>query len=426
MKAKVKTVEECQALFEIEVPKEDIEKMFGEVYNEITKVANIPGFRVGKAPRELIEKHYAENAKEEVLKRMIPEAYKMALEEHGINPVGFPEISDVKLESSHPLFFKAKVDTRPKFKIKNYKGIKVEKKIAHIKDEDVDKAIENLRELNAKYVAVEDRPVQFGDYAISDLECFVDGKPIHKKRENIWIYLDKESLMPGLHENMVGMKKGEERDIDTTLPEKYPDKALAGKAAQYHVLIKEIKSKVLPPVDDEFAKDLRKESLASLKSEVSQGLEKRMKVNAEVEMENQLLKKLVDDNVFSVPQNLLERQLKYMTEDAKERLVQKGFKKEELDKKDNEFREKFKEDAVRQVRLFFILDSISAEEKIEVTAEDVQDAYKSISAQAGRPEQEIRDHYEKEDLVGDLEEKIREGKTVKFLMKEANVVEVAS
>ncbi len=149
-------------------------------------------------------------------------------------------------------------------------------------------------------------------------------------------------------------------------------------------------------------------------------------MNAEVDMENQLLKKLVDDNVFSVPQSLLTRQLKYMTEDAKERLAQKGFKKEELAKKDNEFREKFKEDAVRQVRLFFILDSISAEEKIAVTAEDVRDAYRSISAQAGRPEQEIRDHYEKEDLVGDLEEKIREGKTVEFLMKEAKVVEVSS
>jgi trigger factor len=425
VKSKVKSSEGCQALFEIEVPKEEIEKLYAEVYTEIAKIASIPGFRVGKAPRELIEKHYSENAKEEVLKRMIPEAYRMALEEHGINPVGFPEINDVKLEPGKPLFFNAKVDTRPKFKVKNYKAIKVEKKTAKITDEDVNKAIENLREMNAKYVAVEDRPVQFGDYAISDLECFVDGKPLHKKRESIWIYLDKESLMPGLHENMIGMKKAEEKDIDTTLPEKYPDKALAGKAAKYHVLVKEIKSKALPQADDEFAKDLGKENLAALKVEISQELEKRMKMNAEVDMENQLLKKLMDDNVFPVPQSLLERQLKYMVEDSKERLVQKGFKKEELDKKENEFREKFKEDAVRQVRLFFILDSISADEKIGVSAEDIQNAYKTISAQAGKSEQEIKAHYEKEDLVGDLEEKIREGKTVEFLMKEAKVVEVA-
>ena len=423
MKTKAKTIEECAALFEIEVSKEDIGKAFDDIYDEIQKVASIPGFRAGKAPKGLVKKHYTQNAKEEALKRLIPEAYRMAIEENKINPVGLPRISDVGLlEEGKPLSFKARVETRPKFKLKNYRGIKIEKKIAALKDDDLNKTLDNLRELNAKYAAVEDRPLELGDYAVSDLECFVEDKPIHKKRESLWLYIDKESLVSGLHEKMVGMSKQDERDIEVKLPDTYPDKAVAGKLAKYRVKVKEIKSRVLPKLDDEFAKDLGKESLEALKKEVGGELVKRMEVNVEVDAQNQLLKKLIDDNVFPVPQSLSARQLKYMIEDAKERLVQKGFKVEDLDKKDDEFKGKFKDEAARQVRLFFILDEIAAAEKIGVSPEEIGQAYESISAQTGKSIGEVKDYYEKEGMADDLEEKVRENKTITFLMKAANIV----
>lgn len=426
MKTKAKTIEECSALFEIEVSREDIDKAFNDIYDEMQRVASIPGFRVGKAPKELVKKHYARNAKEEVLKRLIPEAYRMAIEENSINPVGLPQITDVGLlEESKPLSFKARVETRPKFKLKNYKGIKIEKKKAVLKDDELDKTLENLRELNAKYVAVEDRPLELGDYAVSDLECFVENNPIHKKRENLWLYIDKESIAPGLHEKMVGMKKQDEKEIEIKLPDTYPDKAAAGKLAMYRVKVKEIKSRVLPKLDDEFAKDLSKENLEALRKEVGDELAKRMELNVEVDAENQLLKKLIDDNVFPVPQSLLARQLKYMIEDAKERLAQKGFKVEDLDKKDDEFKGRFKDEALRQVRLFFILNEIAALEKIEVGPEEIDQAYKAMSSQAGKGIEEVKTYYEKEGLTGDLEEKIRENKTIAFLMKAANIVEAA-
>jgi trigger factor len=424
VKSKHKACEECASLFEIEVSKEDIARSFEEVYAEISKVANIPGFRPGKAPVEMVKKQYAANAREEALKRLVSDAYKAALEEHGINPVGFPEITDVSFEIGQPLLFKAKVETRPKFKVKNYKGIKVEKKKAVIKDDDVNKTIENLRELNAKYEAVEGRPVQMDDYVVADLDCSIDGKPLHKRRENIWLFIDKESMMPGLHEKMVGMNKGEERDVEVTLPEQYPDKNAAGKKVIYHVKAKELKKRVLPAVDDELAKDLGKDSLEQLKKDIAEELERRLKANIEIEAENQLLKKLVDENKFDAPKSLKERQLKYMVEDAKARLEQKGLKRAELDKKEEEFRAKFKEDAERQVRLFFILDEIAALEHVDISDADFDTAYKTISAQTGKFEKDIKEHYEKEDLLGDLEEKIRESKTIELLMKEANVVEV--
>jgi trigger factor len=423
MKSKVKNIEEYATLFEIEVPKETLDKAFGEVYVEIAKAANIPGFRAGKAPLDLVKKHYTKDAKEEVLKRLIPEAYKSALEEHKINPIGLPKISDVIFEEGKPLLFKAKVDTRPKFKIKNYKGIKIEKKTAAINEEDVDKTLEHMRAINAKYISIEDRPVQLGDYVVSDMECFVDGKPAHKKRENLWLFADKESLMPGLGERMAGMAKGETREIEISVPKEYSDKTLAGKNATYRILAKEIKVRQLPALDDELAKDLGSIGLADLKDKIRKELQERSRVNAEIAMENQILDTLMDENNFGVPSGFVARQLDYMVEDSKKRLMEKGFRREDLDKKDKELKEKFKNDAERRVRLVFMLDEIGRLEKIETSAEDVEKAYKSIALQAGKTEAEVKGRYEKEDLVGNLEESIRERKIVDFLLKNAEVTE---
>jgi len=424
MKSKAKSIEECTTLFEIEVPKETIDKAFEEAYNEITKGAAIPGFRAGKVPKDLVRKHFGKDAKKDVIDRIIPDAYQKAIEEHRIDPIGLPEITDLVFEEGHAMSFKARVDTRPKFNIKNYKGIQVDKKKAIIKDEDIQKALSNLREYSAKYISVEDRPVNWEDYVVSDLECFIDGKEAHKKRENLWLFMDKESLLSGLTEKIIGMNKGEERDVEVEMPEKYPDKNLAGKKANYHVRVREIKARILPDIDDSFAKDLGKENVEQIREEVSRELEKKMISDSEIAAENQLLNKLIDENNFSVPSLLVKKQIRLMTENAKAKLMQKGFKAEELDKKEEEFAGRFKDDAVRQVRLLFILDKIAALEGIGSDEKDLENAYKSISIQSGKTEQEVKNYYEKENLTDNLLERIREERTIEFLLKNAEVKEI--
>jgi trigger factor len=423
VKTKAKKLEECSTLFEIEVPKETVDQAFEEVYSEMSKVANIPGFRPGKAPKELVKKHYSKEARKEVINHLIPDAYQKALEEHKVDPVGYPDITDLIFEEGKTMSFKAKIDTRPKFELKNYKGIKVEKKKAVVKDEDIDKALDNLRQYSAKYLAVEDRPAQMDDYVVSDLDCIVDAKPAHKKRENLWLYIDKGSIMSGLTEKMIGMNKNEERDIEVELSKDYPDKNIAGKKALYHVKAKEIKVRSLPNIDDDFAKDLGKENLADLKKEVAKELENKMKSDNDIAAENQLLNKIIDSNSFAVPSNLVKRQIRMMSENAKARLLEKGFKKEDLDKKDGELEERFKDDALKQVRLLFILDRIAKNEGIETDEKDLENAYKSISMQSGKKEEEVKEHYEKEGLVDSLLERIREEKTINFLLKSAEIKE---
>lgn len=423
MKTKVKLTEECSALFEIELPKETVDQAFEEVYKEMAKVASIPGFRPGKAPKELVKKHYSKEAKKEVINHLIPDAYQKAVEEHRIDPIGYPDITDLVFEEGKAMSFKAKIDTRPKFKLKNYKGLQIEKKKTQVKSEDIDKALDNLRQYSAKYVAVEDRPVEMNDYVVSDLDCLVDAKPAHKKRENLWLYVDKGSIMSGLTEKMIGMNKGEERDIEVELPKEYPDKNIAGKKAMYHVKAKEIKVRNLPNIDDEFAKDLGKESLEDLKKEVAKELENKMKADNEIAAENQLLSKIIDDNSFPVPSAVVKKQIRMMCENAKTRLLEKGFKKEELDKRDGELEERFKDDALKQVRLLFILDRIAKDEGIKVEEKDIEDAYKSISIRSGKSEKEVKDYYEAEGIVDNLLERIREEKTISFLLKSAVITE---
>ncbi len=423
MKTKAKALEECSTLFEIEVPKETVDQAFDEVYNEMTKAASIPGFRPGKAPKELVKKRYSKEAKKEVINQIVAEAYQKAVEEHKIEPIGYPDITDLIFEEGTAMSFKAKTDTKPKFKLKNYKGIEIEKKKTDVKPEDIDKALDNLRQYSAKYLAVEDRAAAMDDYVVSDLDCTVDGKAAHKKRENLWLYIDKGSLMSGLTEKMIGMNKNDERDIEVELPKEYPDKNIAGKKAMYHVKAREIKVRSLPNVDNEFAKDLGKESLEDLKKEVAKELENKMRSDNEIAAENNLLNKIMDDNNFAVPSNLVKKQIKMMSENAKARLLEKGFKKEDLDKKDGELDERFKDDALRQVRLLFILDRIAQDEGIKAGEKDLLDAYKSISIRSGKKEEEVKAHYEAEGLVDNLLERIREEKTISFLLKSAVIKE---
>lgn len=423
MKAKAKTLEECLTLFEIEIPKETVDQAFEEVYSEMAKVASIPGFRPGKAPKELVKKHYSKEAKKEVVKHLVPNAYQKVIDEHKIDPIGYPDITDLVFEEGKEMSFKAKIDTRPKFKLKNYKGIQIEKKKTQVNPEDIDKALDNLRQYSAKYVAVEDRPARMDDYVVSDLDCFVDGKPAHKKRENLWLYIDKGSVMSGLTEKMIGMNKNDQRDIEVELSKDYPDKNIAGKKAMYHVKAKEIKVRSLPNIDDDFAKDLGKESLESLKKEVAKELENKMRSDNEIATENQLLNKIIDENVFAVPPGLVKKQIHMMSENAKARLLEKGFKKEDLDKKDGELEERFKGDALRQVRLLFILDKIAKDEGVKADDKDLEDAYKSISIRSGKSEKEIKEYYEKEGIVDNLLERIKEEKTISLLLKSAEIKE---
>ncbi|NQU94986.1 MAG: trigger factor [Candidatus Omnitrophica bacterium] len=422
MKTRIKNKEECTKLFQIEIPHEEVLRITEEVYREIKKIAKIPGFRPGFAPQDLLVKHYSKDAKEEVLKRLIPEGYKKAIENHKVIPVSPPRVFNISLEDGKPLTFEAQVDTRPHVKLRNYKKIKITKNRISVTQEEKEESISRLRNAYAKFNDVA-RPVKKGDYAVCSVEAFAEGKPISKKNDNMWITADKEASLLGLGEQLIGLEKGQTKEIDAKLPDNYPDKKFAGKMAKFKVLVNEVKEKGLPEVDDAFAKTLKMENVETLKKEIEDGLFARKENALKVNMQNQILERLLKDYKFGVPTNMANRQKEVLAKRVENELLQKGIQKEEAETKVKELDAKLAEDARDKIRIYFILDDIAEKEKIEVNEDDIDARIKMIASQAGQTPEDVKKYYEKENLLGGLAEEIKESKTLEFLLGEAEITE---
>ena len=422
MKTRIKNNKEGTKILQIEIPPDLVEKAAEEVYQEIKRFAKIPGFRVGSAPQDLLEKHYSKDAKAEILKKLIPQGYRKAIEAHRVTPIGLPQVFNISFENGKPLTFEAEVDIRPNIKLRNYKGIKVKKKRISLSQQELDDAFSRLRDVYAKYSDVAG-PVRKGDYAVCDVEAFVEGKPITKKNNNMWVLADKEASLLGMGEKLVGLTKGQAREIETKLPESYPDKKYAGKLAKFKVLVNEVKEKRLPILDDAFARDLKADNLEALKKEIESGLFKRKENALKIDMENQILDKLLKDNKFTVPANIVQRQKEVLVKRFETELLRKGLHKDEVAKKLGQKMQKLKEDARDKVRIYFILDDIALKEKIEISDKDMDERLKSIALSAGQSQEEVKKYYEKENLLGGLAEEIKEGKVLEFLLKEAEKIE---
>ncbi|MFH1790600.1 MAG: trigger factor [Candidatus Omnitrophota bacterium] len=420
MKSRVRTNDNCECFFEVEVPADVVDRTIKEVYDDIRKHAKIPGFRVGNAPQDLLEKYHGADMREEVLKRLIPECYNKVLTDKKIGPVSYPEFSDIDFAGGRGLTFKAKVDVRPEIRLKKYKGIKVKSKKAEVTDEEVRSALERFQGMSAKYTPVaEARPVQKGDFVICDIEAFVDDRPISKKHEGMWVEASKEASMLGVGESLIGANTGETRDVDVKLPETYPDKKYAGKDAKFKILAREIKQKELPALDDDFAKDLGEESMPALEEKIREELLGKKKANEEIGMKNQIIERLISDHKMAVPPTMLKRQSEVLMKRVGEDLSSRGMDKKAVEDKLKELGPQIGEDAANKVRLYFIIEAIAEKEGIKVGTDDIENKYESVARLAQQDVEAVKKYYKDHDLADGLVEQICEEKTLDWLLEQA-------
>ena len=422
MKSKIRHKEECSKVFEIVIPFEDVARAAEEIYREIKKVAKIPGFRPGTAPRDLLEKHYSDRANEEILKKLVPDGYREAVKTHRVAPIGVPHITKISLEKNRPLTFEAHVDTKPNIKLKNYRRIKVKKKRISVSGEEVEEAISRIRNMQARYNSVE-RPVQKGDYAICDVEAFIDGKPISKKHENMWVMADKDASLLGMGEKLAGLKKNDSKEIEATLPANYPDKKYAGKKADFKILVKEVREKELPPLDGKLARTLGADTVEALKKEIESQLFNRKETSLRIDMQNQILEYLLRGHRFAVPSGIVERQKEYFKKRLERELLQNKMPKSGVEKKIKEMDSKLAEDAANKVRLYFILDEIALKEKVEVSEKEIDERIRNIALSVNQKYEDVKKRYTDENLLGGLAEEIKEAKVLDLLLKEADITE---
>ncbi|MDD5680505.1 MAG: trigger factor [Candidatus Omnitrophica bacterium] len=418
MKYKVTQNDKKQKVIQIHIPKEIVAEELEKVYSEISKSASMPGFRAGKAPLDLIKKRYQKEAREEVTKNLMFDSFNKAVTESKINLLGSPEISDFEFTEEKGMSYNATVNTRPEIKIKSYKGLTLKKTDTEVKDSDVDSYINSMREMSARFKTKEGKAVK-GDYLIADMDCYVEGNFVEKK-EGAWLYVDDDAYIPG--KVLEGTGVNDEKDVEKELPEGYSRKELAGKKAKFHIKIKEVKEKTLPELNDEFAATMGKfHNMAELKEAVRENLKHHNKIEERRSLEHQALVLLDKSSTFDVPQSIVDRHLERLLEEAKKRLQKENYSEDEIKAKEGAVKEKLKEDALTQVRSYFILDEIARLENIKVTDDEIEAAFGEIAGSSGHSAEDVRKHYEDNDLVDDLAVDIRQKKVFDLIINNASI-----
>jgi trigger factor len=419
LKVKIEKLKDSQILLRIEVEPERVNKALDEVYSSIQKRAYIPGFRAGKAPRDLLEKHYGKTASDEMVERLAWECYREIVAEKGIDTVGYPLIDNVELKKDQPLVFTVRVDVRPEFKLRSYKGIKVKEQDVKVTDEDIDNALKNIQESMAQYKNLERKSVASGDYIVCDYECLADGKSVDKN-DKLWLYISDQLQPKELQAALVGAEQDIAKEVEITHPEDYQYKKLAGKKALYKITPKQIKEKILPEINDDLARGTGKfKDLQELKSHLRESILNSKKNEARRNLENQIFDTLLKNHAFEVPNSVVERQAHRLIEDAKNKLMYQGYKKEDLEKEDENMRKMVDANARNSVRLFFVLEKIAKEENIEAEDKEIEEKIAQIARSTGEPPETVKKKISEEHLTENLREQIIQDKVVEFLVNEA-------
>ena len=418
MKSKIKKLDGTARQLEVELSKEAVDAAFDQVLEDVRKNAKVPGFRPGKAPIDIIKKQHEHEVMDEVKQRLVPQGYQLALQEHELEPVSYPEISDVNIGVAGTLTFKAKVDLHPEVSLKQYKGLKVTTKKVQVDDSEVNEALERIKNMAAEFSDI-DGPIKKGEFGICDVETSMDGKTISKKRENMWIEADKEVSMLGIGEEIIGMSKGDKKDIEADLPENYPDKKYAGKKAVFHVEVKAVKEKKLPALDEEFAKKWGKSNMDEVREELKDQLMQRKEADGNISMKNQIMEQLIKKHSIALPATMVARQLKVLMEKMENELAQKGIDKEAIEAHKGKLTEQLTKEAENKVRLYFILNEVANQENVLITDEEVDVWLQSLAASYGKPEEEVKKYYTEHNLIEGLKEQLREDKALDFILSEA-------
>ena len=377
-------VEKSQVALTIEVNAAEFEAAVEKAYQKMRRKISVPGFRPGKAPRKMIERMYgAEVFFEEAINIAFPEAYEAAAEQEKLQIVGYPTVEMVGEVTKDGFTFKATTPVYPEVTLGEYKGLKAEKPEVKVLAADVDERLKALADRNTRLVSVE-REAKSGDTAVIDFEGFKDGVPFEGgKGENFSLELGSGSFVPGFEEQVIGMKAGEEKDLDITFPEDY-HKDLAGKKVVFHVKAKEIKCKELPKLDDDFAKDVSEyDTLKELKDSIKREITEQREQSAKYAVENELMEKVAANIECDIPDALIDEQCARFLEEFKQRLQSQGIPYDQYCKMTNmdeaKFLEEGKEPATRQVRMDLAVNAIIKEEKLEATDEEVEKQYNDLA-----------------------------------------------
>ncbi|HEV2103640.1 MAG TPA: trigger factor [Candidatus Acidoferrum sp.] len=416
----------CRRELELEIPAEEVSKASEKVAKEFAKMARVPGFRPGKAPISLIKRRFAEDIKGEVLQNLVPETVEKALTEQKLTPVSQPQVDKLEFKEGEPVKFRASFDVLPEFSLANYKNLEIEMPEMNLTDEDVTKALAEMQQRAAAFTPVEGRVVENEDFVQVKLHGTPEGGGDPLNAESVLCHVGAEETMEPFNENLRGANVGDHKDFDVNYPADYPDAKLAGKLFHYSVDVLGIKTKKLPELNDEFAKDFDATSLEELKKKMRESLEHQLEHEKKNQIRNKVLRELVKVHDFNVPESLVENQKNVLLRQIVRSLAEQGVDPRAVEIDWGALRHKQEERAISDVKAEIIIDRIATEEKIEVTDEELDHEIEHMAGHSGESAEAFRARLTKEGALDTMKAKLRSDKTIDWLAQNASVKTVAA
>jgi trigger factor len=423
MKVDVTHVSDIEKRLTVVVPQETVSSQFEQAYKELKKNVRLKGFRPGKAPLALLEKYFKAQVEEDVISKILQESYPRAIDEAKTVPVSQPKIENAGIECGKEFSFTAVFEVKPSIEPHGYEGLELEReKISQAGEEELATALEGLRSTYATLKDIEGRSLAKGDFGIFDLDAACGGKPYGgSPQKDYFMEASDTSYLPGFLARVEGMQAGEERSFSLLLPEDFANAEYAGKQVDLKVLLKGIKERVLPALDDEFARDLSQKysCLEDLKKALAEDLSNRKRNQAEHGFKEKLFDALIEKNAFDVPKSLVDMQARNMVMETQQMLAQQGIKLESLGQSAGSLIERYRGPAERQVRAALILEAIAAKEGLTIDDADFDKKYEELAAQYGQDVAAVRAALDRDVL----RPQILENKAINFITAKAHITE---
>jgi trigger factor len=428
----VENLAPCKKLLRVELDAKSVDEAFDAVTKDFQKQAALPGFRPGKAPRALVLKKYETDIKDEVKRKLIGEQYRKALDEKKIHVIGYPDIEEIQFGRGQNLQFAATVETAPEFQLPEYKGLPAKREIKSVTDADVERALGLLAQQHVSFETVA-RELKPGDIAVVNYTGTCDGKPITDtaptaqgltEKKNFWIDAAPDSFIPGFADQLLGAKAGDKRTVNVDFPADFVTKELAGKKGVFEVELGEVKEKVLPAVDDAFAKKYDAENLEKLRAGVRRDLENELKFSQAKALRGQIVRGLLDRVMFELPETAVAHETRNVVYDLVRENSQRGVKRELIEQQKDQIYAAATHNAKERVKLAFLIQRIAEQEKITVSQEEVLQQAQSLAAMYQLPLEKFLKDLQKRNGVNELYDQIAHEKVLAFLEKNATIEEV--
>ncbi len=426
MSVKVENTENKNELkLEFTIESKVFDEGIKKVFNKNAKYFNIPGFRKGKAPINIVEKYYgSEIFYEDAFNEIVPKIYDEAIKTEKLDVVSKPQIDIKQMEKGKELIFTAIVSVKPEVKLGKYKGISLEKVEYKVTDKDIEEEVNKMAERNSRMITVEGKPAEKGNTVVIDFVGTVDGVEFEGgKAENHELELGSNTFIPGFEDQVIGMKNEEVKDIKVKFPDEYFSKDLAGKDAVFKVTLHEIKAKELPKIDDEFAKDVSEfDTLKELKSDIKNKKEKQNEERTKAELEEKAVKAVAEISEVEIPNGMVELEIDNMEQEMNSRLSYQGITLDQylqmLGKTKEDYRKESEEPAKESLKMRLVLEAVCKEAKIEVEEKEIESKITELATSYGRKEEDLKNN---ENLIEHIKENIKSEKAINLIIDNAKV-----